>query len=245
MHRSPSQYSATMIGVHEQQYNPARYQTAHAFYLPVCPIFVCATTQLHVHLFYIVVHVFILFLVLIIDREMFMEEAREVSELMNGVHHVRKQGHEQVYYPETIDKLSQLQGLRTQTLRAQHSLSSFPSQTYVSSSTSASSLDARQQVRDFRQTRLKEYEHEMTERMVQERIINYRKKEYFRETGRKAIVNEIISGTAPPQKDALFPLTASHEQILAITGKLKASNPNIIPPEVPRQRKFKADKGWN
>lgn len=47
-----------------------------------------------------------------------------------------------------------------------------------------------------------------------------------------------------PQKQILFPNGATHEQILAISGLLKAPNANIIPPEVRRQRKWKDDVGW-
>lgn len=56
---------------------------------------------------------------------------------------------------------------------------------------------------------------------------------------------KVISGKAPlPEKQVLFPHGATHEQILAITGGLKAGNPDHIPPEVPRQRKWKGDVGW-
>jgi hypothetical protein len=56
----------------------------------------------------------------------------------------------------------------------------------------------------------------------------------------------VIAGTAVMPTAVLFPQHASHEQILAITGSLKAPNPNIIPPEVPKIRKWKGDHiGWD
>lgn len=43
----------------------------------------------------------------------------------------------------------------------------------------------------------------------------------------------------------LYPQKATHVQILAMTGKLKAPDPNIIPPEVPRTKKWLGDDaGW-
>lgn len=44
----------------------------------------------------------------------------------------------------------------------------------------------------------------------------------------------------------LFPQGATHEQILAITGTLKAPDPRIIPPAIPKLKKWKGDnEGWS
>lgn len=46
-------------------------------------------------------------------------------------------------------------------------------------------------------------------------------------------------------KHMLFPQKATHTQILALTGTLKAPDANIIPPRVPRPKKWLGDgKGW-
>lgn len=43
----------------------------------------------------------------------------------------------------------------------------------------------------------------------------------------------------------IFPQKATHTQILAMTGSLKAPDANKIPPEVPRNKKWLGDgKGW-
>jgi len=46
-------------------------------------------------------------------------------------------------------------------------------------------------------------------------------------------------------RDMIFPQKATHNQILAITGMLKAPDANKAPPSVPRTRKWLGDgKGW-
>ncbi len=46
-------------------------------------------------------------------------------------------------------------------------------------------------------------------------------------------------------KPMLYPQKATHVQILAMTGNLKAPNANIIPPEVKRNKKWLGDgEGW-
>jgi hypothetical protein len=57
---------------------------------------------------------------------------------------------------------------------------------------------------------------------------------------------KVLKGSAaPPTKDYIFPQKATHVQILAMTGTLKAPNPHIIPPEVPRAKKWHGDGvGW-
>lgn len=43
----------------------------------------------------------------------------------------------------------------------------------------------------------------------------------------------------------LFPVGASHTQILAMTGTLKAPRADIIPPAIPRTTKWKGEgEGW-
>ena len=46
-------------------------------------------------------------------------------------------------------------------------------------------------------------------------------------------------------KDYLYPQKATHSQILAMTGSLKAPDPNIVPPLIPRGRKWLGEGiGW-
>lgn len=54
-----------------------------------------------------------------------------------------------------------------------------------------------------------------------------------------------MNGTAALPGKVLYPQKATHEQILALTGTLKAPNANIVPPPVPRNKKWLGDGiGW-
>jgi hypothetical protein len=83
-----------------------------------------------------------------------------------------------------------------------------------------------------------EYVSAMNDNIAKEYFINDRKRRYNKESGRKAVVNEIMTGKAPESKVYLFPFKATHTQILAMTGTLKSPDANIIPPEVPRGRRW-------
>ncbi len=127
---------------------------------------------------------------------MFIQEAQEISALLNGVHHARKLSHLQVNYPDTVERLSNLQAARTQSLAFSTSQTNlFPPQT------SASSLNPKDQVREFKQTRLREYQDAMKNHLIEERFINFRKKEYYREMGRKAVVNQVIFALSQNSKE--------------------------------------------
>ena len=115
---------------------------------------------------------------------MFVQEAREISHMLNGVHHARKLSHLQVNYPDTIEKLSQLQAERTLSLSSSQA-SLFPSQSVTSL------IDPKEKVKEFKQTKLREYQEAMKSHLIEERFINFRKKEYYREMGRKAVVNQV------------------------------------------------------
>jgi hypothetical protein len=117
-------------------------------------------------------------------REMFIQEAKEVSNMLNGVHHTRKLSHLQINYPETVQRLSQLQTDRTMSLSSSQA-NLFPSQTL------STTLDPKDRVKEFKQTKLHEYQAAMKSHLVEERLINFRKKEYYREMGRKAVVNQV------------------------------------------------------
>lgn len=101
---------------------------------------------------------------------------------MNGVHHARKISHLQVNYPDTIQRLTSIQSERT---LGQTSTAILP--TYTTKPPSD-----KERVQQFKQTRLSEYQEAMKDHVVQERFINFRKKEYNREMGRKAVANQVM-----------------------------------------------------
>ncbi len=115
-------------------------------------------------------------------REMYLQEAREIADLMNGVHHARKISHLQVNYPDTITKLSTLQLERT----LGHSSTAALLPAYTTKPPSD-----KERVQQFKQTKLKDYQEAMKEHIIHEKFINFRKKEYNREMGRKAVVNGV------------------------------------------------------
>ena len=168
-----------------------------------------------------------------------MNEAREITQFMGGIHHSRKIAHQQVSYSETVKKLSEIQTKRI----GSPTLQRYPN-TYEIEVRRGE--EHHQRAQQYKNMKLREYEEKMKTHILEEKFINTRKKEYNRETGRKAIVNQVISGTAPMPNHVLFPHGATHEQILAMTGTLKVPDARIVPPEVPKLRKWKGDGvGWN
>lgn len=166
-----------------------------------------------------------------------MDEAKEITKLMGNIHPSRKISHQQVNYPETVQRLSDIISLKSNA--PSNTMQSFPSQTTFGST------DRRSEVMNTRSMKLTEYQEKMKEAVEKEHSINHRKRVYNREVGRKAVVNQVLAGKGPVPKTFLFPVTASHEQILALTGTLTAPNPNIIPPEVPRTKKWLGENvGW-
>lgn len=180
-------------------------------------------------------------------RQIYLDEARVIAGVMGGVHHSRKQGHQQVSYPETVKLLGSLQASRSssQATLSAGSSSSSNSQAALSSTSSKQLPYNQTRVYEAKEMRLKDFQEQMTQHIVAEHHMNDRKRNYNREVGRKAVVNQVISGTGPMPKVALFPQGATHEQILALTNTLKAPDANKLPPEVPRLRKWKGDHvGW-
>eukprot|EP00981_Chlorochromonas_danica_P007019 scaffold1524_cov182-Ochromonas_danica.AAC.3 len=190
-------------------------------------------------------------------REIYLEESRAIARVMTSVHHSRKQSHQQVYYPETTQRLGQLQANRSSSYATLAGSGAFDFtgtassySTLPSSSSSSSAIRpsdrAKSHAHEVKEMTLRAYQEKMTEAIKQEQFINSRKRNYNREVGRKAIVNKVIAGTAPLPKYTLFPQGASHEQILALTNTLKAPDANSLPPEVPRPRKWRGDNvGWD
>jgi hypothetical protein len=91
-----------------------------------------------------------------------------------------------------------------------------------------------------------QFQDNMRVSIASETFMNQRKKFYNREIGRKAQVAAIFNGTAAMPSKVIFPQKATHNQILGMTGTLKAPNPHIIPPFVPSNpKKWMGDGvGW-
>lgn len=107
-----------------------------------------------------------------------MAEAQQVSGYLKGIHHSRKISHLQVNYPETVEKLSKLQDMRAQTAH-------YSTKSILPRSASQEIVYQRKQFR------LKDFEQTMNGHVKQEKFINFRKKEFNRETGRKAVANQV------------------------------------------------------
>lgn len=107
-----------------------------------------------------------------------MAEAQQVSGYLKGIHHSRKISHLQVNYPETVEKLSKLQDMRAQTAH-------YSTKSILPRSASQEIVYQRKQFR------LKDFEQTMNSHVKQEKFINFRKKEFNRETGRKAVANQV------------------------------------------------------
>lgn len=168
---------------------------------------------------------------LLFSREVFEQEAAVISEYLRGVHHSRKISHQQVNYSETVGKLGKIQSTVPVYLerRDEHNVNT--TQGFGNTATGY---------------KLKEFNDAMSKVIVEEKGMNDRKRLYNREVGRKAVVNKIIDGTAPNPKPFLFPQKATHTQILALTGTLKAPDARNLPPKVERGKKWLGDGvGWD
>jgi hypothetical protein len=235
---------------------------------------------------------FLLLSLLFLVRERYVEEGRDISNYIRNIHHSRKISHQQVNYPDTVQKLSTIlsnksnpfstspsqtsafgslqqgdQFFNTTSSSAFLSTNNHSSSPSMNSTHNSSKYFITQNL-EQKSYKLKEHQEKIKEYMSSEHMMNERKRLYNREVGRKAVVNEVtiflsiptfsrltlsfmfsqvISGTGPvPSKTFLFPHKASHEQILALTGTLKAPNPHILPPEIPRTKKWRGDgEGWS
>ena len=164
-------------------------------------------------------------------RQKFREEAKEITSFIQGVHHSRKNAHNQVYYSSTVEKLSKFQGNIPVTVPEAPAK---PLPAHVSKDSTNRVMNEQS------------FMDNMKSSLVSETFMNQRKKLYNREVGRKAVVAAIFNGTAQMPNKVIFPQKATHNQILGMTGTLKAPNPHIIPPFVPSNpRKWGGDGvGW-
>mmetsp|Transcript_23045 Transcript_23045/g.38590 ORF Transcript_23045/g.38590 Transcript_23045/m.38590 type:complete len:192 (+) Transcript_23045:133-708(+) len=164
-------------------------------------------------------------------KEVFANEARETSDYLRGVHHSRKIGHQQVNYSDTVSKLGKFQ-------REVPVYTTKVAETQTQGANGFSNTGT--------EYKLTEFNEKMSQYISKEKDMNDRKRLYNRETGRVAVLNDVLAGTGPMPKTYLFPQKATHTQILALTGTLKAPDANIVPPRVERGKKWLGDGvGWD
>lgn len=162
-------------------------------------------------------------------RAVFQEESKAVSQYLQGVHHSRKIGHQQVNYNDTVAKLGKLQATTPVYV--------------VRNDTPAAGVSSI--IQPGREMKINEFNAKMSGLIKKEQDINERKRMHNKESGRIAVVDKVIAGTAPMPKPILFPQKATHVQVLALTGNLKAPDANILPPRLPRPKKWLGEgQGW-
>lgn len=117
-------------------------------------------------------------------REIFIQEAREITAYIKDIHHSRKISHQQVNYPETVQKLSNI--------LSEKSFQSFSSGNQLNQPMARTETDFHKSMNlEARTMKLKEHQQKMIDHMKAERHINERKRLYNREIGRKAVVNQV------------------------------------------------------
>lgn len=153
-----SPFSATMIGLHDG------VNTNHAakFVFSICISRTEETDLSPVCLYFY--------------REIFRNEAKEVTTHLQGIHHARKIGHMQVNYSDTVNKLSKFQ----QNVPVEMNTQGVSTQMRTSRPLS-----------DQSNMKLSEYNKQMSTYIAVERDINERKREFNREAGRKAEVSTV------------------------------------------------------
>jgi len=187
--KAPSEFSATMIGVHDRANSNSWAKQAYK------------------------------------------EEGKQVASYLTGVHHARKLPAMQLNYSETVNKLSKLQVDKPIT-RAP------PAQ-----------KEPERHSKNHAQVVVKQdaYLNKMRNDIKSETFINDRKRRYNFSQGQTASIRDVFenSGPAPARGEKIFPQKATHLQVLALTGALKSPDANILPPDVPRARRWMGDQeGW-
>ena len=186
-------------------------------------------------------------------RSHFREESKVVCEQLQGIHYARKLGFMQVNYSDTVNKMSDFQKIKPVTLDGTLTTTSH-SNTNSLNSTMTNTHGHKQDntngigYNNFsmnKSMKMREYEAQMAKNVSEESQLNYRKRLYNREVGRKAAVNEIMAGSAPMPKYVLFAQKMNHNQILAMTGSLAAPDARNVPPLVPKRKKWLGEGvGW-
>ena len=164
-------------------------------------------------------------------RQHFKDESKVVITHMQNVHHTSKLPDMQVQYSSTVDKLSK--AMKDHPVYVQKSEQEVPpGATWFQGPES--------------EMKYAEFQDRMNGTIANEADLNERKRRYNKEMGRKASVDEIMTGTAPEGKTYLFPQGATHTQILAQTGALAMPDARVEPPFMPKPRKWLGDdKGWS
>lgn len=109
-------------------------------------------------------------------REVFEQEAAEISSYLRGVHHSRKIAHQQVNYADTVSRLGKFQ----------HEVPVYLQKTDIPSFSSSQGFGNTE--KGFR---MQAYTDKMGTYILTEKDMNDRKRLFNREAGRKAIVNEV------------------------------------------------------
>lgn len=162
-------------------------------------------------------------------KQHFKQEAGQVTEYLQGIHHARKIGHMQVNYSETVDRMSKAQAAKPVVLPSREQ--------------PAGKLTSKQTAAD--QMQYTELMSTMNANVSKEQNLNFRKRLHNREVGRKAIINDVMAGTAPIPKVELYPQGVTHIQMLAMTGTLAMPSAHIIPPTQPPRKKWMGEgEGW-
>lgn len=162
-------------------------------------------------------------------KKHFREEGQKITEFLKGSHHARKLSHMQVSYSDTVGKLSKFQEEVPTMMKKP--------ETEMRKITSKNT--------EVEQMRLRAAEDSMNASVKIEQQNNWCKRMHNREIGRKALVNEIMAGTAPYPTVELFPQKCTHSQILAMTGTLAAPSPHNIPAApLPRKKWMGEGVGW-
>jgi len=173
-------------------------------------------------------------------RQHFKEEAAQVTQYLTGIHHARKIGHMQVNYSDTVDKMSASQAAKsTSTIQVP--------QTDASGFGGGHGGQARPQSKTTQADRqaYSQWVDQMNTQVAAEQSLNHRKRLHNREVGRKALVHDVMAGTAPIPKVELYPQGVTHTQMLAMTGTLAMPSASIIPPHQPPRKKWLGEgEGW-
>jgi len=167
-------------------------------------------------------------------KDHFRKEAQDVTAYLQGIHHARKLDFMQVGYSDTVAKLSKFQ----QEVPVVLTKPASPEPAKTSTNTAADAI------------KLKQWEQQMSATIAKESHDNQMKRYHNREVGRKAAVNEIITGVGGTIKSGLgydiFPQKCTHTQLLAMTHSLAAPRADIVPaPPPPRRRWLGEGVGWS
>ena len=161
-------------------------------------------------------------------KNYFCKEAVEIGDYLKGKHHAGKIGHMQVNYSETVNKMSKAQGQRPMNI--------------AQSPGTAKKVQSKNTVAD--QMKYTQVVESMNKSVAKESSENYLRRLHNREVGRKAILNDVMAGTAPIPKVELYPQGVTHTQMLAMTGTLAMPTPTVPAAQPPRKKWLGDGEGW-